>query len=437
MGTDNNIKVCKFGGSSIANRACVEKIKRIVGDERERKVVVVSAPAGVTDSLIGLHEGEGSKKAVIERYKENYPGEDLSEASRDLERRLEEGALDQLKAFGEETNARLLARDAGWTYVDPSELFLVSNDFGNAKILPQSERGVRERLRGIGGVVVVPGFYGFTEGEKIATFSRGGSDLSGAFIAAAIRARVYENFTDSGILNANPEIIPEAKEVEELTYEEIRELSYNGFSIMHAEAVKPIATREIPTHIRSFGKYPHQGTRITKERIAGEDEELIGVAYENGFCSFMVDSIGIKDEIGILNEITGVFREEGISISYTPEGVDDVAVVLKDNQIAGGEKISDIEKKLSERVEKSMVGSGLGVGEVEVEFRDGIGCLAVVGKGLRESPITESKILETLASEGINTENFGHGAKKRSIIYGVDKVYGEKAVRAIYDKFLA
>src|SRR3989344_680267 len=270
------IFIDKYGGSSITSHEDVKRIKNICDDDKRRRIVVVSAPGKrysydnkVTDLLIELAKAENLRrgelfKSIIERFK-FIASKTSQELISGLEKLLDEkisksiisgeAYLDRLKAFGEEASARVVAEINNFYYIDPRELFLVSSEFGNAKILPESGEMIRKKLGSLlektNQIFVIPGFFGSTDKKEIATFSRGGSDLTGSYIASSLNATLYENFTDrEGIFSANPDIIENPHKIDELTFDEMRDLSYSGFGIFHQEAVIPVQKARVPIHVR-------------------------------------------------------------------------------------------------------------------------------------------------------------------------------------------
>lgn len=433
-----DIIVCKYGGSSINSPESVEGIRRITEDDPRRRIIVVSAPGErhendtrVTDMLIELAgtRDRGLSDRIIDRYREIYPGkafEDLSESlTRRMGQQLEEGAyLDSLKAFGEEANARLLAQALDAEYVDPKEAFLVSDDFGNARILPESEGMIKKLSRK--NILVIPGFYGYTEEGNPATFSRGGSDLSAAYIAASLGAVLYENFTDKdGVRAADPEIVPDARKIPELTFEELRDLSLSGFSIFHAEAMEPVARKRVPVHIRETAGYPSEGTYVVYDRISDPAKPIVGVAYQDGICSFSVSRFGLNDIKGVLSDITAIFKQEGLSIDHTVTGIDDISVILRQDQLRDSHAIGALTNRIY-----GLVGNG------SVKLQDNLGYLVVAGKGLKQDRAISAHAELTLVEAGIDIVFKSQGAEKRCIVFGVYGSDGKKAVNTVYDGHL-
>lgn len=212
--------VSKYGGSSVTSRSAIEHIGKITSDNKKRKIIVVSAPGKmhkddtkVTDLLIQLSKNPKNSDLFNKVIEKLYSlGSSDPNIKTILEKRLERTLPpnefeDSIKAFGEEASARITAQVLGLEYIDPKEIFVFSNDPGNAKILPESKRMTKARLGKLDKTVVIPGFFGYTKNGEIRTLSRGGSDLTGGYLAGILRAEAYENYTDSCILATDPGIV--------------------------------------------------------------------------------------------------------------------------------------------------------------------------------------------------------------------------------------
>lgn len=437
----NNIIVCKFGGSSVAKEEDIKRIRKISRDNMQRRVIVVSAPGKtsaedekVTDMLIRAAKTKEPSLAekVMNKYRAMCPEADIAGLARLLEQRLsccfgEAGHIDAVKAFGEEANARIAAGMLCAEYVDPEELLLVSEDYGNARILARSENKVKKRLADRGKLYVIPGFYGYTAEGRIATFSRGGSDLTGAYICAALEAKIYENFTDrDGIYAADPEIIKNPVKIKQITFNEMRDLAYSGFKIFHESAVGPLAKKRIPVHVRNAFSYPVEGTYICYDRQDEPNRPIVGVAYKGGLCCFDTARFGLNDTLGIGRRILRVFEQEGASVEFITTGIDDMSVILREEQLKGSQARARIKEKL-----RNILGS-----DASIEFQKNIGSLVVAGKGLRGNKGISAGIQSTLADAGVNIKFISQGPQERSIIYGIESQDSSKAVRAVYSKYL-
>ena len=441
------IFIDKYGGSSITSHEDVKRIKNICDDDKRRRIVVVSAPGKrysydnkVTDLLIELAKAENLRrgelfKSIIERFK-FIASKTSQELISGLEKLLDEkisksiisgeAYLDRLKAFGEEASARVVAEINNFYYIDPRELFLVSSEFGNAKILPESGEMIRKKLGSLlektNQIFVIPGFFGSTDKKEIATFSRGGSDLTGSYIASSLNATLYENFTDrEGIFSANPDIIENPHKIDELTFDEMRDLSYSGFGIFHQEAVIPVQKARVPIHVRSTRDYPKNGTYIVVDRILNSKNPIIGIAYRDKFCSFNVTNPGLNDRVGIIADVLTEFKKRKISIEHVATGIDDISVIMNQTQFKGG-LLNSVINGIYELMNN----------EGKVGFTDNLGCLVVAGKGLKGNRGIAGQIQKELSDDGINIRFMSQGEQERCIIYGINSEDGKKAVRCIY-----
>src|SRR3989344_1409137 len=434
-----NTIVTKFGGSSVTCLEDLERVKEIIQDDKRRRVIVVSAPGSrfkgdkrVTDLLIEL-ANTGNKEIIdkiIERYG-FYPGNN-DERKRFLMENLNlslpsEAREAVIKSFGEHVAARELSKYLNAEYVDPKELFLVNQDFKNARILPESAEITKRRLNQ-NKVYVIPGFYGYTKDGLIATFSRQGSNLTASNIAASLDALIYENYTDEkGVFAADPEIVENPKRLDEITFNEMRDLSYiGGFNILHPQTLIPLERKRIPVHIRSTKDYPEKGTYITYDRISDPNQPIAGIGYKDGFCSFDIEKFGLNDELGILKRVLEVLEHHKVSLEFPVSAIDDLSLIVRQSDLKDSIKINKIMNELY---------LTLGEGS-QVNFKDNLASIAIAGQGLKDAFGIENQILSVLINEGIYTKFISIGEQRRCFIYGVLAKDGPRAVRLLYEKFV-
>jgi aspartate kinase len=271
--------------------------------------------------------------------------------------------------------------------------------------------------------VVFPGFYGVTATGDIATFSRGGSDLTGSILADALDAVEYENWTDvDGIFCANPKDVPGPSQVPGLTYREMRELSYIGFSVLHEEAVKPVLAKKIPIRLRNSDNVENTGTLIVSERLPTE-RDVIGIASGGLYCSISVQKFLMNREIGFVRRVLSVLEGMGLSVEHIPSGVDTISVVLDQRQLKP-ETVNNIIKAIEQQ---------LAPDEVKVEF--GIALVAVVGEGLIHKVGVLGQTATALARAGVNIKMADQGSSEISMIFGIDASDEKRAVAALYEEF--
>ena len=452
------MKVCKFGGSSLADAAQVNKVIEIVLADPARRIVVVSAPGKrnssdtkVTDLLIALADAalnggdvEAPLAAVVDRYASIAAdlklGDEIAKGiESDLRERLaHKGALapaefmDLMKAAGEDNNAKLVAaafeaRGKKARYASPRDTGMVlKGEFGDATLDPDSYTKLARAFSNFEGIVVYPGFFGYTRDGKVATFPRGGSDITGSILAAAVCADVYENFTDvDSVYPCDPRIVEEVKQGEgipTMTYREMRELSYAGFGVFNDDAVIPAVKARIPINIRNTNHPSAPGTMIQQSRrvVPGT---VVGIASADGFCNIVVEKYLMNRQIGFGRRLLQVLEEAGISYEHMPSGVDSLCVVVKEQYLP-----KDREHKIL-----AAIRAELAPDFVMVE-RD-LTMLMVVGEGMCYTPGMLAKACLALASVGISMSMVNQGSSEVSFMIAIRSQDRDTAVRALYHAF--
>jgi aspartate kinase len=448
------IKVCKFGGSSVASAEQIKKVKEIILKDHSRKIVVVSAPGRnnkgeekITDLLIKCAEEYFTKKIkpdfylreIEKRFLEISSGLEIGfqlvkELRHDLEQRLKGEPecpvreIDSIKALGEEYNARIIAEyisreGINCRYLSPREAgLLVTDEFGQANVLEESYARLA-RLKNVREVIIFPGFYGFTKSGEIATFSRGGSDLTGTILAYAVDAEVYENFTDvDGIFAADPQIVKNPAQIKELTYRELRELSCAGFKVFHDEAMYPAMRKSIPINVRNTNNYLNPGTWVVAKRKP-EKGKLTGIACRKGFCNINVEKYLMNREIGFGRRLFQILEERKISYEHSPSGIDNISVILKQDQLSRLE-LREIAKEMKQKLKADTV-----------TVEENISLITVVGEGIKQEIGIAARTTAALARASVNIEMISQGASEISILLGVKEGDEKRAVRSLYQTF--
>ncbi|MFJ7639858.1 aspartate kinase [Peribacillus sp. NPDC097264] len=447
------MKVAKFGGSSLASGEQLKKVFEIVVSDPERKVIVVSAPGKrnsddikVTDLLIAaaerqLHGDDGGLliEDVVSRYASiaeelDIPGEVIAEIRDNLYSLLHADQskpkryLDALKASGEDNNAKLVSayfrsRGVEAQYMDPMKAGLIVTDEGGyTQVLPESYERLYA-LREEPGIVVFPGFFGYTMDGDVLTFSRSGSDITGSILANGVKADLYENFTDvDAVYAVNPHVVSNPKGIRELTYREMRELSYAGFSVFHDEALIPAFRAGIPVHIQNTNNPSAQGTRIvsTRDNMNGP---VIGIASDKGFCSIYINKYLMNREVGFGRKLLHILEDYGVSYEHAPSGIDDVTIILRQDQMS-----EEAEAKIVSRIKQE-----LHADQVIVEHN--LALIMVVGEGMRHNVGTTARASKALADAKVNIEMINQGSSEVSMMFGVKGHSEETAIQALYHEF--
>ena len=433
-------KVVKFGGSSLASAQQFEKVGNIIRAEKTRKFVVPSAPGKrfsddikVTDMLYACYalaeEGKDFKKelaAIKARYEEIITGLkldlSLDEEFKQIEKDFKAKAGDNYAASrGEFLNGKIMAAYLGYNFVDPAEcvFFTEEGEFDAEK----TNVALAEKLQKLENAVV-PGFYGSLPDGKVKTFSRGGSDITGSIVARAIHADVYENWTDtSGVLVADPRIIKDPVVIETITYRELRELSYMGFSVFHEDAIFPVRREGIPINIRNTNKPEDKGTWIVESTCQKSKYVITGIAGKKGFCSINVDKDMMNSEIGFGRKVLQAFEDNGISFEHIPSGIDTLTVFVHQDEFMDKEQqvVSGIHRLAKPDT---------------IDIEADLALIAVVGRGMKSTRGTAGRIFAALAHADVNVKMIDQGSSELNIIIGVRNDDFETAIKAIYDIFV-
>lgn len=439
------IKVVKFGGSSLADAHQFKKVGKIIRKDGDRRYVVPSAPGKrspddtkVTDMLYSCYaqallEEEDSQEsfetllgAIRERYESIIRELGLSLSLEEEFRSIRENftrkvGRDYAASRGEYLNGRIMAEYLGYEFIDAAEVicFDEAGNFDGKK----TQKILSERLANTERAVI-PGFYGAMPDGKIKTFSRGGSDITGSIVAGAVHADLYENWTDvSGFLVADPRIIENPKEIDVITYRELRELSYMGATVLHEDAIFPVRKEGIPINIRNTNAPEDKGTLIVEATCQKPRFIITGIAGKKDFAAVTVEKAMMNSEVGFCRKVLQVFEENGISIEHMPSGIDTMSVFVHQDE-------------LKEMEQKVIAGIHREVEPDVLELESDLALVAVVGRGMRTTRGTSGRIFSALAHANIEVKMIDQGSSGLNVIIGVPNDDFEAAVKAIYDIFV-
>lgn len=444
--------VCKFGGSSVENAVQIEKVKNIVSDNKNRRYVVVSAPGRdgiyrekITDHLINIASGgehlaeskigaEESKKAVLDKFASicadlGIDGKAVTEGLTEAFETALEG--ERKKAFlssrGEHYNARIIAdyfNSCGLEtrLVLPEEIgFTVGGAFLSAKVLPQSYANL-ETLKEEPRICLMPGYYGVTPEGEVAVLSRGGSDLTGGEIAYSVNASLYENWSDiDGVYEADPRVIESADVIPRLTFKEIRLLSSKGFNVFHFDAMINCKKRNIPINIRNTNRPSATGTMILNERVPSE--EVVGIAKLDNMAYIYLEKEGLGEEIGFTEGLLSIFNRYGINTYHYPTDKDDIAVLLRKDDLSGN--INNLRAEIEEKLAPDVI---------EVVYD--LAILSMVGIGMRNNSYAIADAIAVLKDHHIDVEMIDQGPAKISFHIGVAQHHADHALELLHRRLI-
>jgi len=437
------LKVLKFGGSSMADASQYAKVKSIVEADPDRRVVVVSAAGKrysgdhkLTDLLYLCHAHlpygvscDSIFQMIFDRYaairdtlqlKTDIEGE-----MKRLREQMDKGiSQDELVSRGEYFSAMLMADYLGYDFVDASRWLQFNFD---GSVNQKASYAALQQLMSPRGIVI-PGFYGIMPDGKIKTFSRGGSDITGALAAAALDADVYENWTDvSGILMADPRIVENPRPIERVTYNELRELSYLGAQVLHELTIFPVREKNIPLNIRNTNCPEHPGTLILGSFDDNDDpaqEDFItGIAGRKDYSVITIAKHGMSSEVGAWRKILEVFEKHNLNVEYAPSGIDNISMVVTTASLTPClySILAELEKVMKPDTLKVI---------------DNIAIVAAVGRKMAFRTGVSGKIFAKLGENGINVRTITQGPEELNIIVGVDNKDFSNAIRVLYNSFV-
>lgn len=434
------IKIVKFGGSSLASAEQFKKVGAIIRADQDRKYVVPSAPGKrnstdtkVTDMLYATYAyaeqgNDFSKalKAIEARYNEIIEGLGLDLSLEEefkviTENFKKKAGSDYAASRGEYLNGIIMANYLGYEFIDAATVIFFDEN-GNF-MADKTNQVLSERLAGVERAVV-PGFYGAKEDGTVKTFSRGGSDITGSIVAKAVKADVYENWTDvSGFLIADPRIIHNPKGIDTITYRELRELSYMGATVLHEDAIFPVRKEGIPINIKNTNAPKDEGTWIVESTCQKPKYVITGIAGKKGFCAINIEKDMMNSEIGFGRKVLHVFEENDISFEHVPSGIDTMTVFVHQDEF---------EKK----EQKVLAGIHKLAKPDFVDLESDLALIAVVGRGMKATRGTAGRIFSALAHANVNVKMIDQGSSELNIIIGVTNNEFEAAIKAIYDIFV-
>ncbi len=438
-----SVKVCKFGGTSMADGNVINSVKKIIESDPCRKYIVVSAPGKrysgdtkVTDLLYASFEElsvsgtcknkfsavRGRFASIVKELNLQFEiNRLLDETQTEIDKQKNE---DFTASRGEYLCARIVAEVLGAKFIDAKDvIFFKENGTLDGE---KTYKAVGESVRGVN-LAVFPGFYGSDTNGKVKTFSRGGSDITGAIIARAVNASVYENWTDvSGFLACDPKIVHNPKNIKSISYKELRELSYMGANVLHSDSIFPVRKANIPIQIKNTFRPEDEGTSILPiSRYVPSGSTVTGVAGKKNFTVIFIEKSHMNAEVGFICKVLNVLYSEGVSVEHVPSGIDTMSLVI-DGSLLPPEKLNRVIEKIKESVSPDFV-----------RVIEDIALIATVGHGMSSSVGISARLFGAIASADINVKMIDQGSSELNIIVGVKNEDYEKCIRAIYAEFFA
>lgn len=428
--------VCKFGGTSLASAESVRRVGEIVKADDRRRFVVASAPGKknktdrkVTDLLIGCYANSGNEDAFNECFEgvkaafrgiaalvPSFPIEDELYGLYN-EIRYSFTSEDYVVSRGEYLSAKLLAAYLGYEFLDATRFIRFMDGELDLAATMEQAKTIND-----GGRYVIPGFYGVDEKGYVKTFSRGGSDITGSVVARVFGCELYENWTDvDGIYVADPRVISRAKKVEQVSYRELREMSYMGASVLHSETLLPLLDAPIPIHLKNTFEPEKAGTQIVKKRTRVEDEEVIAcITGKNDHTCIQISKMMLDKQLGFVKKVTSVFEEYRINIAHTHSGLDNLCFFVERSEY----KTIDFDGFLSVLKER--------VDADKIKGYEDLALLAVIGHNLSEKVGILATVFNALSKHDIGVRTVYQSPSECNIIIGIDDKELMKAIQIVY-----
>ena len=428
--------VCKFGGTSLASSENIRKVRDIVKANEERRFVVVSAPGKrskddikITDCLIecfNLSKKGECYANTLGIIKERFNGLkadlnvkcDLNEDFDKLEEAIKNhNDYDYVVSRGEYFSARIISAFFGFKFVDASSLIVFDED---GKVDLEVTNGlIQEHLTD--GCFVVPGFYGVDKTGVIKVFSRGGSDLSGAILANALKCSIYENWTDvDGFMASDPKLIENPPVIKKLTYHELRELSYMGATVLHPSCTGFLKDKGIAINLRNTFNPESEGSLIIPDDEEVKSDTITGIAGQKGFTILHLEKYDLNESLGLIETIAKIFKKHKVSIEHIPTGIDSVSIIFKSKNLKD-EVLQQIQNDLIEEIIPD-----------KMQIIESVALISVVGNALRNNFMLERKAFESVFMCDVELLTVNKGAKGMSIIFGVAEENFKKVSKSLF-----
>ena len=435
------LKVVKFGGSSLASAAQFRKVADIINSDQSRRYVVPSAPGKrsktdtkVTDMLYSCYDlaSRGEDFSGIFGEIENRYNDIISELGLDysLDKEFEsirnafihKAGRDYAASRGEYLNGLILSRFLRFDFIDAATVIFFKD---NGQLDAERTNTVLGSVLRKHEHAVIPGFYGSMPNDTIKTFSRGGSDITGSIVARAAGCDLYENWTDvDGFLMADPRVVENPRVISEVTYKELRELSYMGAGVLHEDAIFPVRFAGIPINIRNTNNPEAHGTLIlAKSHKFDTGNVITGVAGKKGFSVITIEKDMMNAEVGFGRRVLEVLETNDMCFEHLPSGIDNMSVIVGTHELEG-------------RRERVVNGICRAVDPEAVDIEDGLALIAVVGRAMVKAKGTAARVFKAISGAGINIRMIDQGSSEISIIVGVEEADFEDAMRAIYQEFV-
>jgi aspartate kinase len=432
--------VAKFGGTSMASASTIKQVAKIIKSDPLRKFIVVSAPGKrhpkdvkVTDLLYQVAKEIEEKKdpvsfklvrdrfaEIVEELKLDLP---IKSILADILQKMKSSkSLAYIVSRGEYLSALILSNYLDFAFLDSADIIrFKGNHFNRTKTRNDAGSLLKKHP-----YVVIGGFYGSNELDQIQLLPRGGSDITGAIIADAVNAKLYENWTDvDGFLTCDPRVVDNPKKIDVLTYRELRVLSFMGASVIQAETMFPLIKKGIPTQIKNTFNPSGEGTMIFSKLPPDRHHGAItGITGVKGFNLVVVEKEMMSELLGFDRKILRICEKLKINVEHFPSGTDTFSMMIEAKYLEDGKK--DL---LIQKIKKDLHPD-------TIEITSGISLIYLVGRNLLQNKMNALKVFSALVNANVNLKMIDYGSNGMHLVIGVEDIDYKFAINALYNEFV-
>ena len=436
----NKAVVAKFGGTSMASASTIKQVAKIIKSDPLRKFIVVSAPGKrdpkdikITDLLYELAKEIQQDKdpvtfkiirerfiEIVEELKLELP---IKSILADIFQKMKlSKSLPYIVSRGEYLSALILSNYLDFAFLDSADIIRFKGlQFNRTKTRNDAGSLLKKHP-----YVVIGGFYGSDELDHIQLLPRGGSDITGAIIADAVNAKLYENWTDvDGFLTCDPRVVDKPKKIDVLTYRELRVLSFMGASVLQAETMFPLIKKGIPTQIKNTFNPSGEGTMIFSKLPPDRHHGAItGITGVKGFNLIVLEKEMMSDLLGFDRKILRICEKLEINVEHFPSGTDTFSMMIESKYLENGKK-----ELLVQKIKKDLHPD-------TIEITSGISLIYLVGRNLLQNKMNILKVFSALVNANVNLKMIDYGSNGIHLVIGVEDIDYKFAINALYNEFV-
>ena len=452
------MKVLKFGGTSVGSAENIQKVKEILMSQHDDVIVVVSALGGITDKILSAAKmaaiGTGYFQAELteintrhfETIEKLFDGKKQAEVKAQTQVLLDElgriihgvsligeltpKTLDKIGGFGERLSSLIISEyipSAKW--FDSSKLIRTNSDFGKAIVnFEITNQLICSAFDSFSGIAIVPGFISSNEAGEYTTLGRGGSDYTGAILAAALDVASLEIWTDvDGFMTADPRVISKAYTINTLSYSEAMELSHFGAKVIYPPTILPVYKKSIPVRIKNTMNPEAEGTLITESKLNGKDLPIKGISSISNITLITVQGLGMVGVAGISARLFGALARQNINVILISQASSENSISFAIDSASSSKAETAIRQEFEREIQLDQIN--------KITIEDNLAIVAIVGENMKHSTGVAGKLFNTIGKNGINIIAIAQGASELNISWVVKVSDLRKTLNVVHESF--